>query len=157
MGAPNTNPVYSIVPNVSAAQLTPSITANTKSDGAGTIGTDIVKVWTSGSAGSNAAGSNLKKIRIQPYATVANTATTATIIRLFLSTKTSGVTTAADTWCITEVGMVSQAADHSTNMAYFVDVPVGETIPNGYTILASQHVIAAANTGYQIIAFSGDL
>lgn len=156
MGAPNTNPIYSLTPNVSAGQLTPSTTANTKSDGAGTIGTDMIKCFTAGAAGSNAAGSQVSSIRLQCYATVANTATTATTIRLYISSKTSGVTTNADTFCFQEVSVGSQNADHSTLATFPIEVPVNKSINNAYTILASIHAAPAANTGWQVEVYGGD-
>lgn len=150
--AQNTNPIYSLVPGISAGQLTPSITANTKSDGVGTIGTDIVKCFTADATN----GSYVSKVRLQPYASAAATATIATTLRLFISSKTSGSTTAADTFCVQEIGVSSQSADHSTTATYFIDVIFNVPIPASYTILASQHAAAAANTGWQVIVFYGN-
>lgn len=152
MAAPNTNPIYSLVPGIAAGQLTASVTANTKSDGVGTIGTDIIKCFTADATN----GSYVKKIRLQPYASTAATATTATTLRLFISSKTSGATTAADTFCFQEISAAAQTADHSTTATFFIEIPVNETWPASYTILASQHVVAAANTGWQVIVFYGN-
>ena len=75
--AANTSPIYSLTPNISGAEIT---TANTNSDGTGTIGNNIFKVYT---AGTN--GSYVSVIRWSAVATVATTATTATVGRLFIS------------------------------------------------------------------------
>src|SRR5262245_61961657 len=92
-------------------------TANTKSDGAGTIGTDIYKVWTAGAVNSGNDVS-IEKVRLIPIATVAATATAATVLRVFWSTKTSGATTSADTFLLEEKGAAAQTPDHSTNAIF---------------------------------------
>src|ERR1700675_5094698 len=97
--AQNTSPIFSLVPNVSAAQLVNGTTASARSDGVGTIGTDLLKAFT---AGAN--GSFISRARISAYATTPTTET-ATIIRLFLSTQASGATTAANTFLIQELGV----------------------------------------------------
>ena len=45
----NTSPIFTLTPNVGAASV---VAANTRSDGNGTIGTDIYKVFTAGSNGA---------------------------------------------------------------------------------------------------------
>src|SRR6266566_1177651 len=99
----NTSPVFTLVPNVGLAA--PSA-ANTKSDGAGTVGTDIFKAFT---AGAN--GSFVTRVRINPVASAAGTATTATVGRVFYSTVTSGATTNANTFLLGEVTLPSVTAD----------------------------------------------
>lgn len=149
--AQNTNPIFTLVPALGTGQLTPSVTANTKSDGVGTIGTDLVKVFTADATN----GSYVSSIRLCPYASVASTATTATTIRIFLSSATSGATTAATAWLIQEVAAASQTADASTAATFYIEIPINRPIPAGYTILVSQHVVAAANTGWQAVVFAG--
>lgn len=147
----NTQPIFTLVPNVTAAQINTSNTANTSADGAGTIGTNMVKCFT---AGVN--GAYISSVRISPFATAASTANTATVIRLFLSSKISGTTLAADTWLLNEISMAAQTLDHPTAATYFNEIPINRPIPPGYTILASIHAVPATNTGYQIIVFGGD-
>lgn len=144
----NTNPVYSLVPNVNAA--TPSA-GNTKSDGSGTIGTDIFKALT---AGTN--GSWLSKIRLNPIATVAGTATTATVGRVFISSQASGATTSANTYLVAEVTLSSQTADSSSAATYYSEIPLNVAIPAGWTVLVTNHVAPAANTGWQSTVYGGD-
>lgn len=144
----NTKPIYTNVPNVNAVAIT---AANTKSDGQGTIGTDIFKAFT---AGSN--GSFVSKVRLSPVATVAATATTATVFRIFISSKTSGATTQADTWLIQEVSAPSQTADSSSTATNFLEVPLNVPIPAGYTILVTSHGTMASNTSWTAVVFGGD-
>lgn len=150
----NYDPIYVGIPSsVTPAQLTNSSpSANTRSDGVGTIGTDLIKLFT----GATTYGSRVSSIRIMPYATAAATATVATVIRFFLSTKTSGATTAADTWLIWEQAVASQSGASSTVAAYPIDIPFNRVIPPGYTLLVSQHAVQNANTGLQIVPEAGD-
>lgn len=151
----NYQPIFSGVPSTpSGGQLTNSSpTAVTKSDGVFTaIGTDCIKVFTSAAT----YGSYLSSIRFSPYASVASSVTTATVFRIYLSSITSGATTAANTWLIDEFAVAGQTAAQPTISSYFFERPVNRALPPGYTILVSQHAVAAANTGWQVVPFAGD-
>ena len=69
--AGNTDPIYSKVGKISGVEVT---AANTKSDGAGTIGTDIFLAFTADATN----GSFVRDIKTFLTATTAATATTAT-------------------------------------------------------------------------------
>jgi hypothetical protein len=150
MGA-NTAPIFTGSPKLGRAVWTASSTANVKSDGAGTIGTDIVVLMTSGNNGSF-----LNRVRLSPAATAASTATTASVHRLFLSTQASGSTTSANTTLIVEVAVAAQSADAPTASTYFTEIPLGFYIPTGYSLLWSMHAAAAASTLWHGVAFYGD-
>lgn len=146
----NTNPIYTLTPNVGPPVAVSA--ANTKSDGTGTIGTDIFKAFTSG-----ANGSWVSKVRFMPGASAAGTATTATVGRVYLSTKTSGSTTAGtDTWLLGEVALASQTADNTANAMVPNELPLNMAIPSGYTILVSTHHAPAANTSQHAVVVGGD-
>ena len=147
----NTSPLFVLTPNVNAATILPATTANTKSDGTGTIGTDILKAFT---AGTN--GSLVYSVRLCPNATTTATPTTATTLRIFVSSQASGSTTNTNTWLLAEVSAAAQTADHSTNATFFIEVPINKFINGGYTILVSTHVVPAAATSWQAIVFGGD-
>ena len=147
----NTSPIYSLTPQITSAVITSSTTANTKSDGTGTIGTDILKAFT---AGTN--GSFVESVQLSPNATTAATNTTATTLRVFISSQTSGATTNANTFLVAEVSAAAQAADHSTNATFPLIIPINRRLPASYTILVSTHVAAAASTSWQAIVFAGD-
>jgi len=145
----NTSPIFTLTPNVGLAAVT---AANTKSDGTGTIATDIFKALTSG-----ANGSWVSRVRWNPTATVAATSTTNTVGRVFLSTKTSGATTGGtDTWLLGEVALVSVSADHSTAPTNPIELMLNMAIATGYTILVTNHAAPAANTAWQAIVIGGD-
>ena len=147
--AQNTLPVFSLVPNIGDCQLTGNI-ASAKSDGTGTIGTDIFLAFT---AGAN--GAYVSRVRIYAYATTPTTMT-ASVIRLFLSTQSSGATTAADTQVIQEIAVGALTAANASNAVMPLEVVLNIAIPASMTVLASIHANLAANTGWQIVVIGGD-
>jgi uncharacterized protein with beta-barrel porin domain len=149
--AAGTTPIFTIVPEIGANIWLPATTANTKSDGVGTIGTDMLLLFTSG-----ADGSFLNKIRFSPSASVAATATTASVIRVYLSTQSSGATTNANTHLIGEIAAPSQTADQTTTATNYLELPLGFAIQTGYSVLFSMHHAAAANTSWKGVCFAGD-
>lgn len=149
--AANTAPIFTDVPVVGMGIWTSSLTANTKSDGAGTIATDMVKLFTAG-----ADGAFINKIRLSPAASAAATATTATVARFYISTISSSTTTRADTQPFAEVACPAQTADQTTTATTFMEVPCGFYIPTGTYIHFSMHHAAAANTSWSVIVFGGN-
>lgn len=129
----------------------PITAANTKSDGAGTIGTDIFLALTAG-----ADGSLVEYVRFNPTASVAATTTNATTARVFWSTAVSGAVTSANTHLIGEVNLPASSADHSTNPTNPIDLPVQMWIPANATILVTNHVAPAANTAWKAMVVAGD-
>ncbi len=145
----NTNPIFVLSPAIGSVVPT---AANVKSDGAGTIGTDIFKAFTADATN----GSFVSMIRLSPFASVAATATTATTLRIFISSATSGAVTSANAWLFQEISAAAQTAAHSTNATFFIEVPVNRILPASYTILVTTHVVSAANTGWQATVFAGN-
>jgi hypothetical protein len=148
--AANTAPIFTDLPLLGRAVWLPATTANTKSDGTGTIGTDMLLLVTAGTDGSF-----LNRVRLTPSASVAATATTASIHRLYLSTAASGATTSATTTLIAEYAAPAQTTDQTTVSVQPIDVPLGFYIPSGIQLLWSMHHAAAANTAWHAVAFAG--
>lgn len=145
----NTNPIFTLTPNVGTAKVT---AANTNSMGTGTVATDIFKAFT---AGAN--GSFVTRVRWNPCASTAGTATTATVGRVFFSTVGSGATTGGtDTWLIGEVTLVAQTADSSSAATSPIEVMVNMAIPTGSFIHVTNHAAPAANTHWQAAVIGGD-
>lgn len=143
-------PVFPQAPKIGNAVV--GGTANTNGLGTGTVGTDIMKVFTAGSNGSFVEG-----VQFHPAASAAATATTATTIRLYLSSVGSGSTTGGtDTFLIGEISAASQTADHSTNATSPLWIPVNRSIPSGYFLHATAHVVNAANTAWHATAYGRD-
>lgn len=148
--AQNTKPIYSLVPVVAFGTLTGNI-GLTRSDGVGTIGTDIFKIFTADATD----GSFVSKIRISAAAS-ASTAMTASVIRIYISSITSGATTAANTVLYQEVAVAALAASHTSNATNFYEVAFGLPLAPSQTILVSIDDNLAANTRWQFLVFAGD-
>jgi uncharacterized protein with beta-barrel porin domain len=149
--AAGTTPIYTLTPQIGQGIWLPATTANTKSDGTGTIATDLILLCTSG-----ADGSFLNKIRFSPCASVAATATTASVIRVYLSTQSSGATTNANTKLIGETAAPAQTADQTTTATNFLEFPLGFAVPTGYSVLFSMHHSAAASTSWEGVIMYGN-
>lgn len=146
--APNTAPIFGLVPHIGSVA---PVGVNTRSDGVGTIGTDIHRAFTAG-----VDGSWLSRIRFSSTASVAATTTAATTVRVFVSSQTTGSTTAANTWLVGELNLPAVSASNSTNPTVPQELPLNFAIPGGYTILVTYHAALAANTGIQATVFGAD-
>lgn len=144
----NTTPIYTQIPRLGAVPVT---AANTRSDGVGTIATDIFLAFT-----ASADGAFISKVRFVATATTAATATAATTARVFVSSVTSGATTASNTSVVAEVNLPVTTAAHATTPAQPVDVPLNIAIPPNATILVTCHVAPNANTAWKALVVAGD-
>lgn len=146
----NTVPIYPVTPVCPHVVITSSTTANVATDGSSTIGTSSVLV---GSSGTN--GTFWRFCRIKPYAT-SNTTTSATVIRLFKTTQSSGATTNANTSLIGEMQIPAVSAANTTGAVPDFDIPLNIALPSGTNIIAVTSIVAAANSGFAITLFGGD-
>lgn len=146
----NTSPIFSLTPVISSAQLPSGVTANTRTDGVGTIGTDLILAFTAG-----ASGAYLSRIRFQATASAVNTNTTAVVFHIYVSSQTSGATTAANTFLYGECSAGIISADSNTTPAIPFDYPLNFALPANYTILIGVHAAPAANTAWQGIVIGG--
>ena len=149
--AANTAPIFTDVPVIGAGAWTSSLTANTTSTGASTIGTTSLLLFSAG-----ADGSFINRVRLSPAGSTAATATTATVARLYISTVASGATTNANTFLFAEVALPAQTTDQTTTATNYVEIPCGFYIPTGYYLLLSMHHAAAANTQWTCLVFGGN-
>lgn len=145
----NAIPQFTAKANISGVDVT---AANTKSDGSGTIGTDIFLAFTADATN----GSFVEYVRLMSTATVAATTTTATVARIFASSASAGATTSANTHLLAEVTLPSVSADHSTNPINPVDVPLNLRLPAGWTILVTNHAAPAASTKQHATVIAAD-
>lgn len=148
--AANTSPIFSGAPAVGFGTLTGNI-GLTRSDGVGTIGTDIFLMFTADATD----GSYVSKVRISAAATTSTTMT-ASVIRIYISSATSGATTAATAVLYQEVAVAALAAAHTTNATNCYEVAFNIMLPASYTILASIDDNLAANTRWQFLTFGGN-
>ena len=148
MAGPNISPIYSRQGGIAGVAVT---AANTKSDGSGTIGTDIFLAATVDATN----GGFVRDVTFWPTATTAGTATTATVGRVFASSATSGATTATNTHPLGEVLLASQTADQSGVATFPIVVPINKPLPPGWTILVTNHAAPAASTQWKAVVTYG--
>ena len=145
----NTSPIFTLVPNVGTTAVT---AANTNAAGTGTVATDIFKAFT---AGAN--GSFVTRARFSLVATVASTASTATVARLFYSTITSGATTGGtNTWLLFELALPTFTADSPTAPLTPIEVMLNFAMPTGSFLHITNHAAPAANTSWHCVVLGGD-
>jgi hypothetical protein len=147
----NTAPIYTGTPKVSGTRIT---TAVNNSQGSGTIGTEHYLAF---SAGAN--GSYLQKVRFTLGGATANTASTAAVLRVYLSTQSSGAITSANTWLVQEVTAASQTPNVITTLTgatYPIDIPLNFAIPTGYHLLVASSAVTSANTVWTVTTYGGD-
>jgi hypothetical protein len=149
--AVNTSPIYTLIPKVGFGTLTGNI-AHARSDGVGTIATDLFLCFTADATD----GSYVDRIRMSYTATTPTTFAATTVIRIYISSVTSGATTAANTVLFQEVSTAAVPAANATNSTNYIEIPCGFVLPPSYTILAGIHTNMTANTRMQILVFGGD-
>ena len=145
----NTNPIFSKVGKIGSTTLT---AANVKSDGSGSIGTDMFLAFQADITN----GSYVQKIRFIATATAAATATTATTLRIYISTVDTGAASSANTYLWSELSVPSVSADHSTNSTNYYEMPMGFALPPDNTILVTTHLAPAASTAWRATVIGGD-
>lgn len=151
MPVANTAPIFTLAPRFSGTRITATVN---NSQGNGTIGTDHFLAFT---AGAN--GSYLQKVRFTLTGATANTISVAGILRVYLSTQSSGPITSSNTWLIQEVTAATQTPNVVTTLTgatYPIDVPLNFAIQSGYDILVSVSAVAGANTVWVATTYGGD-
>ena len=143
----NSDPAYSRVGDIQAVAV---VAANSSSQGGGTIGTDIFVAFLADATNGGFVG----ELRASLAESTIGTASTATVMRVFVSSLSAGATTSANTHLIAEVALPSQTPS-STVAAVPVVVPINKMIPPGYTILVTNHAAPAANTHWKNVVFGG--
>ena len=143
----NATPIFTRVPDIQGVAVT---TANTSSQGGGTIGTDIFKAFEADATN----GGYVKKLLALLAESTIGTASAATVLRVFISSQSTGAVTSANTHLIAEVTLSTQTPT-STAAAVPVNVPLDMALPPGYTILVAHSVAPAANTHWKHTVIGG--
>lgn len=147
----NTSPIYSKLGDIQANTALMTAVASTLYDAAGTIGTDIYKCFEADATN----GGFAQKIRFK-YVSDSTTTSVACVAKIFISTKTSGATTNADTWLIDEIALPSTGALTTTATIPTYELPLGFALPVGYTILVKITVAQTNSTsGWQATVIGG--
>lgn len=150
--AGNATPQFTRQGNVGFTKVT---AANVKSDGTGTIGTDMFKLFTADVTN----GSFVDFVRVNVTGTTASTASQATVARIFYSlTGSNGAALVGgvDTTLVMEQQLPSQTTDAPTTAINSVDIPLGIRLAAGTFLLATTHNAPAAATQHEFTAYGGD-
>lgn len=148
--AANTAPIYSVAPDVQANTSLINAVASVLYNGSGTIGTDIYKVFTADATN----GGFVQRVRVK-YVANATTTSVACVMKFYISSKTSGATTDADTFLYDELSIPATGALTTTTTQIAYDVPFNFALPANYTILVKITVAQSANTGFICTAIAG--
>ena len=149
MALPNTDVIYSKVGDVQSSALILAVNASLY-DAAGTIGTDVYKVW--GADTTN--GGFLQRIRIK-YVANATTTSVACVMKFFWSTATSGATTNSNMFFLDEIVLGATGALTTTAANSPWDVMFNFSLPPGGIIYAKITVAQGASTGFIATGIGG--
>jgi len=147
----NTDPIYSKIGDVqeAAAALIQAVNASLY-NAAGTIGTDVYKIWTADATN----GGYLQKIRVK-YCANATTTSVACVMKFFVTAAASGATTDANCFLIDEIAIPATGVltAIATNPSY--DVPMGFALPAGWSIVAKITAAQPASCGFAAVGIGG--
>lgn len=153
MSAPNTQPIFSLTPNIAWATI-PTTNAVVRSDGV-TSATGTSNMYWLFTAGAQ--GSYLDRVRFYSVATTAATTGVATTLRVFSTTvSTPGATTAANTFLIGEISVPAISSSNSTNATNYYDVVLDYAVPTGQYIVVCQHLAQTTNQNWIAQAIGGN-
>jgi hypothetical protein len=146
----NKEPIFTLVPEVSQVVIG---TQNNRSDGNGTIGTDIFLLFSAG-----ADGSFIQYVSFMPVTTTGGTGTNtaATVLRVYISTASSGATSSSNTRLLGELTAGVVSAGNSTTAVNPLVLPLNFALQSGQHILVTTHIAHAANTSWHATCVSGD-
>lgn len=145
----NQNPIFSKIGATGSVYVT---AGNARSDGTGTVGTNMFLAFTSDATN----GSYVQRIRFTPISSSVGTSTTATVGRVFLSNVASGTTSNTNTYLFQEVVLPSVSAANASNATVAVEVPLNFALPAGATILVSTHASPVTNTAWVAQVIGGN-
>jgi hypothetical protein len=148
--AANTSPIYSLTPNIGDVNILTTSTM-TRSDGVGTIGTNLFLAFTAGLDGSF-----VQRVRFIPVSSAAAVNSVATTLRVFLSSLNVGTTTTSDCYLIAEISVPIISTANSTSAVTYYEIPLNIAVPTGHYILVSQHVAQTTNQNWQAMVFGGN-
>lgn len=156
--AANKSPIFSATPHVGSV-IIPQADAVAKSTGTSSAESPEI-MYCVFKAGLN--GSYLSKVRFMVCSDTADTASTATCLRVFLSTaaqtegSASGATTSTNTSLVAEIAVPAITSDRTATAVTPFEVVLGFPIPAGMSVLVCQHVAMANACNWRAVCVGGD-
>lgn len=142
----NTKALWAGLP-IAPRVVIPQASFSVNSQAPGTIGTDCVLLYSIPSTPSPD-GAYIRKIRFILTSTTGTINSVATLINIFLSTISSGTTSASNTYLYATVNVPAFTIAAVTTAPPLIDISIGEPLPANTHILISQTVAAAVNTAW---------
>lgn len=148
--AANNDPIYSKVGDVqSPGALIAAVNASLY-DAAGTIGTDIYKVWTADATN----GGYLQRMRVK-YVSNGTTTSNACVMKFFLSNTASGAVTNTTAWYYDEMAIAATGTLTTTGTSITYDMPFNFALPPGWSVLVKITVAQPASSGFVCTGIGG--
>ena len=147
--AQNTSPIFGLTPRIGTGNITTTATS-TRSDGVGTVGTNLFLTFTAGPSGSF-----IQKVRFFSVASAPTTGV-ATVLRTFYSTVGTGTLTADQAALLGEISVGALGAANATNATNFYELPLNFAIPANTYILVSQHAAQTTNQNWTAMVIASD-
>lgn len=148
--APNFNPIWTLIPNVSGVDIT-ATAVNVNTIAPGTIGNSCFTAFT---AGAN--GSYIQKIVFSFSSTTSVISSIATVLQVYSCTVNTGATTAANTDLIKVIQVPAQAITAVTTAPVQFEIPFNYGITPNRFLLVAQSVAQNANASWQALVIGGD-
>jgi len=149
--AANTAPIYTLLGDIQNPGVLIRTAATVPNDGSGTIGTDVYKLFTADATN----GGFVQRARFKYVTESGTTTSNACVIRVYISSSTSGAVTNATVWLYDEIVVPATGAISTTAALPVFEIPLGFALPPGYTILAKVSVSQAASCGFMGTVIGG--
>jgi hypothetical protein len=147
--AANTDPIYSRSPDVQSSALIAAVNA-VLYNAAGTIGTDVYKIWTADATN----GGFLQRVRVK-YVANATTTSVACVMKFFLTAASSGAVTDTTSWLIDEIAIPATGTLTTTAAPLNYDVAMNIAVPAGWSVVCKITVAQPASCGFIATGFGG--
>lgn len=142
--AANTAPIYTLLGDIQSPGALIRVAATVPGDGSGTIGTDVYKMFQADATN----GGFVQSARFKYVTESGTTTSNACVIRVYISSATSGAVTDANCWLWDEIVVPATGAVSTTATLPAFEIPLGFALPPSYTILAKVSVSQAASCGF---------
>ena len=145
----NTSPIFGLTPNVGTASLTTTGIV-TGSNGGGLIGTNMFVAFVAGPSGSFVNKIRFSSVSVSPLTGV------TTVLRTYLSTQTTGLTSPNNTFLVGEISVPAIPSGNSNNSTNFYELPLNFAIEARHSILVSQHTAQTSNQNWIAVCWGSD-
>ena len=148
--AANVDPIYSRLGDVQSNTTLIAAVNAVLYNAAGTIGTDVYKIWTADATN----GGFLQRVRVK-YVANATTTSVACVMKFFLTAASSGAVTDATSWFYDEMAIPATGALTTTAANITYDMPFNFALPAGWSVVCKITVAQPASCGFVATGIGG--